>query len=107
MRRYPYKQMPNINQQNGLVIVVVLLIVTLMVTLLAFMVERQQLIIRRVTNQNIAEQGFQYAQAVNAWAERVLNDDDNPLSDHLNEDWATFGQPIDCLLYTSPSPRDS
>ena len=95
MRRYSYKKMPNTKQQNGLVIVVVLLIVTLMVTLLAFMVERQQLIIRRVTNQNIAEQGFQYAQAVNAWAERVLNDDDNPLSDHLNEDWATFGQPIE------------
>ncbi len=90
-----FKKMPNLKRQSGIVIIVVLLIVTLMVTLLAFLVEKQQLLIRRVTNQNVAEQGFQYAEAVNAWGERLLNDDQNRGSDFLLEDWATFGQPLE------------
>ena len=89
------QQAPNIQKQGGIVIIVVLLIVTLMVTLLAFMVEKQQLLIRRVTNQNVAEQGFQYAEAVNAWGERLLNDDANRESDFLTESWATFGQDLE------------
>jgi len=64
-----------------------------MITLLLFMVEKQHLLIRRVANQNVSEQGFQYAQAVNAWAERVLIDDANRQVDHLREDWARFGRP--------------
>lgn len=90
-----FKKMPNPKRQTGIVIIVVLLIVTLMVTLLAFLVEKQQLLIRRVTNQNVAEQGFQYAEAVNAWGERLLNDDQNREADFLLEDWATFGQPLE------------
>ena len=87
-----FKRVPSLRDQGGIVIIVVLLIVTLMVTLLAFMIEKQQLLIRRVTNQNIAEQGFQYAEAVNAWAERVLNDDVNRDSDYLTEAWGEFGK---------------
>jgi len=86
------RSFPNHAKQQGVVVIVVILIITLMVTLLAFMIERQHLLIRRVANQNIAEQGFQYAEAINAWAERILNDDLNRQSDYLFEDWAKFGQ---------------
>lgn len=84
---------PAPQKQGGVIIIVVVLIVTLMVTLLAFMIEKQHLLIRRVGNQNVAEQGFQYAEAVNAWAERVLNDDIQRQVDYLGEDWAEFGRP--------------
>jgi len=86
MRRSP-------NQQRGLAILTVLLIVALMVTLLGFLVEQQHLLIRRISNQNVAEQGYQYALGVNAWAARVLQDDQNRVVDHLEEDWAKFGKP--------------
>jgi len=84
---------PDCKKQSGIVIIVVVLIVTLMVTLLAFMIEKQQLLIRRVANQNVAEQSFQYAEAVNAWAERILNDDLVREVDHFQEDWYQFGRP--------------
>jgi len=89
----PRRSFPNFKKQSGIVIIVVVLIVTLMVTLLAFMVEKQHLLIRRVGNQNVAEQGFQYAQAVNAWAEHVLNSDLQREVDHFQEDWYKFGRP--------------
>ena len=79
--------------QSGLVMILVLLIIALMITLLGFMVEKQHLLVRRITNQNIAEQGYQYAQGVNAWAERVLDDDVDRAVDYWDEDWAKFGQP--------------
>lgn len=81
--------------QAGLVIVMVLGIVALMLTLLAFMIEKQQLMVRRVSNQTVAEQGYQYAQGVNAWGERVLHDDQDRQIDYLGEDWAEFGMPPD------------
>ncbi len=71
---------------------VVVMLVFLMVTLLAFMVEDQQLLLRRVSNQNIAEQGYQYAQGANAWAMRLLHEDQDRTSDHQKEDWARVGQ---------------
>lgn len=83
----------NPQKQNGLVIVLVLGIVALMLTLLSFMIEKQQLMVRRLANQSVAEQGYQYAQGVNAWAERVLHDDQNRQVDYLGEEWAEFGKP--------------
>lgn len=80
-------------KQRGLAILTVLLIVALMVTLLGFLVEQQHLLIRRIGNQNIAEQGYQYALGVNAWAARLLRDDQNRAVDFLDEDWAKFGKP--------------
>ena len=94
-----------------------------MATLMALMIEDQHLFIRKVANQRVSEQGFQYANGMNAWASRVLTEDGNPVVDYLGEDWALFGRPQpededdddsfslgangdDCLLYTSPSPRD-
>jgi general secretion pathway protein K len=64
-----------------------------MVTLLTIMIEDQHIFIRRLGNQKVAEQGYQYSQGLNAWAERVLNDDDNRTIDHLGEKWAKFGRP--------------
>ena len=87
------KQYKSPAKQSGIIIVLVLLIVSLMITLLAFMVEKQHLLVRRVGNQSVAEQGFYFAQGVNAWAERVLNDDVNRNVDHLEEDWGKFGRP--------------
>jgi len=86
VKKYPHNQV-------GLVIVLVLGIVALMLTLLAFMIEKQQLMVRRVSNQNVAEQGYQYAQGANAWAERILHDDQNRQVDYWGEDWAEFGKP--------------
>ena len=79
-------------KQQGLAILTVLLIVALMVTLLGFLVEQQHLLIRRISNQNVAEQGYQYAQGVNSWGARVLFDDQNRQVDYLGEDWAKFGK---------------
>ena len=72
-------------KQTGVVLVVVVLAVALMATLMAFMVEDQHLFIRKVANQRVAEQGFQYASGMNAWAFRVLNEDGNPQVDYLGE----------------------
>ena len=85
--------MPNSDRQTGLAIITVLLIVALMVTLLGFLAEQQHLLIRRISNQNVAEKGYQYALGVNAWAQRVLHDDANREIDYLDEDWAKFGKP--------------
>jgi len=56
----PTKAFPK--KQAGIIIIVVLLIVSLMITLLVFMIEKQHVLVRRISNQNVAEQGYQYAQ---------------------------------------------
>ncbi len=82
-------------RQTGVVLVVVILAIVLMVTLLAIMIEDQHIFIRRLGNQRVVEQGYQYTQGLNAWAERVLHDDANRTVDHLEEKWAKFGRPDD------------
>lgn len=87
-------QMKSIRRgQKGVVLVVVVLAVALMATLMALMIEDQHLFIRKVANQRVSEQGFQYANGMNAWASRVLTEDGNPVVDYLGEDWALFGRP--------------
>ena len=81
-----------VTKQRGVVLLVVVMLVFLMVTLLAFMIEDQHLLFRRVSNQNVAEQGYQYAQGANAWAMRLLHDDIDRSTDHGKEDWAKIGQ---------------
>ncbi len=80
-------------RQSGVVLVIVVAAVVLMVTLLALMIEDQHILVRRIANQKVAEQGYQYAQGVNSWAARVLHDDKNRQIDYLDEDWAKFGRP--------------
>jgi general secretion pathway protein K len=80
-------------RQRGVVLIVVILAIVLMVTLLAIMIEDQHIFIRRLGNQKVAEQGYQYSQGLNSWAQRVLHDDANREVDHLGEKWAKFGRP--------------
>ncbi|MFT6099227.1 MAG: general secretion pathway protein K [Arenicella sp.] len=87
------RQLAKHKRQGGVVLIVVVLAIVLMVTLLTIMIEDQHIFIRRLGNQKVAEQGYQYSQGLNAWAERVLNDDDNRTIDHLGEKWAKFGRP--------------
>lgn len=94
--RRPLQSMPNGGtSQSGVALVTVLLIIALITTLQAFMLEQQHLLTRRISNQNAAEQGFHYAEGVNAWAARILHEDANRASDYWQEDWAKFGQPED------------
>lgn len=95
VNRLGMHRLPAPSKNKGFVIVIVLMVVFLMVTLLSYMLEKQHILIRRIANQNVSEQGYHYAQGVNAWAERVLHDDDNRQVDYLDEDWAKFGQPDD------------
>jgi general secretion pathway protein K len=85
-------QFKGVRQQTGVVLIVVVLAIVLMTTLLAIMIEDQHIFIRRLGNQKVAEQGYQYSQGLNAWAERVLQDDANRAVDHLGEKWAKFGR---------------
>ncbi len=87
------REFANTENQSGVVLIVVILAVVLMVTLLAIMIEDQHIFVRRLSNQKVSEQGYQYAQGVNAWAARVLNDDENRVVDHLDEKWGKFGRP--------------
>ncbi len=87
------QQLAKHKRQGGVVLIVVVLAIVLMVTLLAIMIEDQHIFIRRLGNQKVAEQGYQYSQGLNAWAERVLHDDANRTIDHLGEKWAKFGRP--------------
>jgi len=80
-------------RQAGVVLIIVVAAVVLMVTLLAFMIEGQHILMRRIANQKVEEQGYQYAQGLNAWAIRVLHEDQNRQIDYLDEDWAKFGRP--------------
>ena len=79
-----------VHRQSGLAILTVLLIIALMVTLLGFLIEQQHLLMRRLANQNIAEQGYQYATGVDEWASRVLHDDVDRSIDSWVENWAKF-----------------
>ena len=81
------------SKQGGLALVTVLLIVGLIATLQVFLIEQQHLLIRRISNQNAAEQSFQYGQGVTAWATRVLHEDQNTVVDYWGEDWYKFGKP--------------
>lgn len=87
------RQLAKHKRQGGVVLIVVVLAIVLMVTLLAIMIEDQHIFIRRLGNQKVAEQGYQYSQGLSSWAERVLHDDANRTIDHLGEKWAKFGRP--------------
>jgi len=69
----------SVQKQQGVVLIVVVLAIVLMTTLLAIMIEDQHMFVRRLTNQKVSEQGYQYTQA-------------NRTIDYLGEDWAKFGR---------------
>jgi len=74
-------------------VLMVVSVVVLMITLLALMLEDQHILIRQTANQRVAEQSRHYAQGLNAWAMRVLQEDADRFLDHEDEKWATFGRP--------------
>ena len=92
LRRQP-RSLCSPSAESGVAIITVMLIIALMVTLLGFLIEQQHLMIRRMANQNVAEQGYQYAAGVDAWAARLLHDDADRVVDYAGEDWARFGVP--------------
>jgi len=83
---------------RGVALITVMFIMVLLTTLVAYLVEDEYLVIRRVSNQQEAEQGFQIAVYAEQWACKVLEADirEND-TDHMKEAWYT----------ESPSLRES
>lgn len=81
------------HSQSGLVLIMVLGVISLMITLLVLLFESQHQLVRKASNQRVAEQGRHYAMGLEAWAVRVLHEDVNRLVDHEGEEWAKFGRP--------------
>lgn len=81
------------HRQQGLAMLMVVSVVVLMITLLAVMLEDQHIMIRQIGNERVSEQGRHYSLGLNAWALRVLHEDENPLVDYEGERWAKFGRP--------------
>jgi len=75
---------------RGVALLTVMFIMMLLTTLVVYMVEDEHLAIRRVSNQQEAEQAFQTAVYAEQWARRVLDEDrrDND-TDHPGEVWSS------------------
>jgi len=73
---------------RGVALLTVMFITVLMTTLVVYLVEDEYLAIRRVSNQQEAEQGFHVAVYAEQWARKVLEADarDNA-TDHPGEAW--------------------
>lgn len=82
--------MSELRKQSGVALITALLITALVTVAAVAMASRQQLDIRRTGNLMEADQAWQYALGVEAWARQVLVDDDAkrdtliPLQDHWN-----------------------
>jgi len=76
--------------QAGVALVTVMLIMALLATLATYLVEDGYLAIRRVSNQQDAEQGYHAAVYAEQWARKILEADalDNN-TDHPGEAWAS------------------
>lgn len=83
----------NHSKQYGVAVITVMLVIALMMIMIGFFTERQQLFMKRLTNQLIQEQAYQYAMGIDQWGLRVLNDDIDRAVDYWNEDWAKLGEP--------------
>lgn len=86
-----FNSMPH--KQRGLVMLMVVGVVVLMITLLALMLEDQHILIRQVSNQRVSEQSQHYSRGLEAWAIRVLHEDQNRQVDFADEKWAKMGRP--------------
>ena len=89
------KPKARIARQSGVVLIVVTMVVALLTIMLAAMMEDQQMLLRRTANQKVAEQAYQYAQGLNAWAASVLHEDKDRAVDYLGENWAKLGRKLD------------
>ncbi|HEX21986.1 MAG TPA: hypothetical protein ENH21_00980 [Chromatiales bacterium] len=78
------------HRQSGVALITALLITALVTVAAVAMATRQQLDIRRTGNLMEADQAWQYALGVEAWARQVLAADDNSRDtlDYLKDPWA-------------------
>jgi len=86
---------------KGVALLSVLLMLVLLSTLAIYNMEKQDLFIRKVSNQRTAEQAFQIATGGEQWAVKLLEQDIlvdneaiNPDFDHTNEPWANLGPAV-------------
>lgn len=77
-------------RQQGIALITALLIVALVTIIAGSMTQRLHLDLRRAQNQQLLEQGFQYARGVEALARIALQQDarDSAGNDHYGEAWA-------------------
>ena len=83
---------------KGVALISVLLLLALLSTLAIFNMEKQDLAIRKVSNQRTSEQAFQIATGGEQWAIKLLekdlevdNEDSDSGFDHTGENWANLG----------------
>ncbi len=75
-------------RESGVALLSVLFILVLLSTLSVYTLEDQYLALRRIANQQDAEQGYQLAAGAEQWVMKVLQRDGaESETDHLNEAW--------------------
>ena len=75
-------------RESGVALLSVLFILVLLSTLSVYTIEDQYLALRRISNQQDAEQGYQLAAGAEQWVMKVLQRDGaESETDHLNEAW--------------------
>ncbi|MGA8259235.1 MAG: type II secretion system minor pseudopilin GspK [Arenicellales bacterium] len=75
---------------RGVALITVMFIMALLTTLVVYLVEDENLSIRRVSNQQDSEQGFDVAVYAEQWAQKTLEKDvSSSHTDYLGEDWNT------------------
>lgn len=81
---------PAMHRARGVALLTVMFIMVLLTTLVVYLVEDEHLAIRRVSNQQESEQGFQVALYAEQWVRKTLETDarEND-TDHVQEDWNT------------------
>lgn len=77
-------------REKGVALLTVMFIMALLTTLVVYLVEDDEIAIRRVSNQQESEQAFQEAVYAEQWACKILETDirENE-TDHFGEDWDT------------------
>ena len=95
----------HIQAQHGVALISILLLLAVLATLTIYAVENQDLAIRRVENQMLAEQGYQVNSSGEQWVIKVLErdiendlvraDSEQSTMDHNGEIWGNLGPPVE------------
>lgn len=81
---------PPMHSARGVALLTVMFIMVLLTTLVVYLVEDEHLAIRRVSNLQESEQGFQVALYAEQWVRKTLETDARETeTDHVQEDWNT------------------
>jgi general secretion pathway protein K len=83
-------------KQSGVALIIALMITTMAISLASIAMYRQQIQIRLTGNMSSLEQAYQYAEGMEDWSKKILEQDykDNPKVDSEKEDWHTKLPPI-------------